>query len=133
MIYVVKELPEHVKLSPRLREQASVYLCVESLGVDYYIAATPKVRRLLCLDKHGHDAKPDMRRSWRTYDKADALRDIINSLELQVRDVELAGIEENVKEALLDRMDALMTPTVRGAIKGEQLLLEAKRNESDHN
>jgi len=132
MIYVVKKLPKHVKLSEHLRKQSSVFLCVQSFGINYYIPATPDIRRLLCLNKDGHDAKPDMRRSWWSMDKADALRDIISALELQVRDVVLAGIEQNVKRALLERMDTLMTPTVRGAIKGEQMLLETKHSERDN-
>lgn len=129
MIYVVKELPEYVQLSDRLKGMASCYLCVQSFGVNYYIPATPNIRRLLCLNKDGHDAKPDMRRRWDSYQKANALRDIVSSLSLQVRDVELAEIEGNVKQALLHRMDELMTPTVRGAIQAEQMLLTSGKEQ----
>ena len=117
MIEIVKELPEHVELSQHLRERADFYLCVQSLGVSYYIPATPDVRRLLSLDKRGRDAKPDGRRRWTIYDKGDALRDIVSALSLQVRDVELAGVEQNVTETLLDRMREVMSPTVRRLVQ----------------
>jgi hypothetical protein len=120
MMYVVHELPEHVELSPHLKDRADFYLCVQSFGVSYYIPATAKIRRLLCLDKKGRDAKPDMRLRWWSMDKADALRDIISALELQVRDVVLAGVEQNVTATLLERMEAVMQPTVRRLVNKAQ-------------
>ena len=119
MLYIVKELPEGVELSPRLRERADFFLSVQSFGVSFYIPATPKIRRLLCLDKHGRDVKPDMRRRWWNYDKADALRDIVCSLELQVRDVVLTEIEGNVTRTLLNEMRGLMRPKVRSLIDAQ--------------
>jgi sulfite reductase alpha subunit-like flavoprotein len=116
MMYVVHELPDHVELSPNLRDRAEFYLCVQSFGISYYIPATPRIRRLLMLDKQGKDAKPDQRLRWWRMDKGEAVRDIIQSLELQVRDVVLAGIEQNVTHALLERMEAVMQPTVHGLV-----------------
>lgn len=123
MLHIVKELPDDVELSEHLRDRADFYLCVQSFGISFYIPATADVRRLLCLDKNGQDVKPDMRKRWWSYDKADALRTIINALELQIRDVMLAGIEENVTRILLDRMDAAMRPTVKSLIDRQVKML----------
>jgi hypothetical protein len=41
----------------------------------------------------------------------------VAALLLQVRDVVFAGVEENVKQALLDRMKQVMTPTVKQLIE----------------
>lgn len=113
---IVHELPEHVELSQHLRDKSPFFLVVQLLGITYYIAATPTVRRLLELDEKGKTEKPDRRRRWDRYKMEDALRDIINSLHLQVRDVVLAGIEQNVTETLLAKMQEAMRPTVRKAI-----------------
>lgn len=113
MLTVVRKLPKHVRLSERLREHAPFYLAVQHFGITYYVAATPKVRQLLGLNAKGEEAPPDRRRTWSRYDKADAVRDIIDALHLQVRDVVLAGIEQNVTQTLLERMDEAMRPTVR--------------------
>jgi hypothetical protein len=126
MMYVVHELPEGVRLSDHLRSQADFYIAVQSFGISYYIPATPRIRRLLMLDKHGLDAKPDMRLKWWRMSKADAIRDIIQAIELQVRDVVLAGIEQNVTDTLLDRMRDLMSPTVRGLIEDQTTKLLPK-------
>lgn len=123
---ITRKIPEHVELSPRLIEKAAFFILVQSLGITYYIAATPAVCRLLTLDKNGKDAKPDQRRRWDSFTKEDALRDIITSLELQVRDVVLAGIEENVSGVLLDRMAELMSPTIRAKIRS------AARGDAQH-
>jgi hypothetical protein len=128
---ITRKVPKHVELSPRLKEKAAFYIRIMSLGIPYYIAATPVVQRLLTLDKDGKDAKPDLRLRWDSYKKEDALRDIVSSLELQVRDVVLAGIESNVTDALLARMAEVMSPTVRAKIQAAanttdaQQLLEA--------
>jgi hypothetical protein len=119
MIEIVRELPAHVELSEHLRGRADFYLMVLSFGVGYYIPATPDVRRMLGLDKNGHWLKhPASARAWRNrqFDAADALRDIVGALSLQVRDVELAGVEEGVTRELLDRMATLMRPTIRKRI-----------------
>jgi adenosyl cobinamide kinase/adenosyl cobinamide phosphate guanylyltransferase len=68
------------------------------------------------LNSKGHDAQRDRRLRWSSIEKGNALRDIVASIELQVRDVVLAGIEENVTNQLLKRMDAALRPTVRQAI-----------------
>jgi hypothetical protein len=131
MMYIVWELPEHVELSEHLKKQAEFYICVQSFGISYYIPATPKIRRLIGLDTKGNDAEPDRRRKWSKYQKADAIRDIVAALELQVRNVVLAGIEENVKQALLQRMDEAMTPTVRAMVRGApRKLLAAPKEKS---
>ena len=114
---IVDELPDGIELSEHLRSQAAFYLRVPSFGIPYYIPATPKIRRLLGLDARGREAKPDGRLSWTLYDRASALRDIVSALHLQVRDVVLAGIEEDVKAALLERMNYLMTPTVQVMVR----------------
>lgn len=119
ILETVTELPDHVRLSPHLRERAEFYVVVLSFGVGYYIPATPKVQRLLGIDSRGRWVKkPPSLRQWdrRRFDNADALRDIAEALYLQLRDVELAEIERNVKEPLLDRMDEALTRTVRGMI-----------------
>jgi hypothetical protein len=116
MMQIVKKLPRHVKLSPHLRERAPFYVLITHFGLPYYIPGTPKIRRLLELDANGRPGQPDRRLRWRDFDKADALRDIVAALSLQVRDVELAGIEQGVTQALLDRMAEVMRPTVRGMI-----------------
>jgi len=119
MIEIVRELPDHVELSEHLRDRADFYLMVLSFGVGYYIPATDDVRLLFGIDKNGRWLKsPRSARAWRNrqFDGSAALRDIVSALSLQVRDVELAGVEQNVTRELLDRMEKLMQPTVRRAI-----------------
>lgn len=126
---IVHQLPEHVELSEHLREQAAFYICVESLGVGYYIPGTPEVCQLLELDSRGRDAKRDQRRRWNNFRKADALRDIVSALSLQVRDVELAGVERNVSATLLSQMRKAMRPTLRRTLEDHpkvMLMLENK-------
>jgi hypothetical protein len=65
MMYIVRELPEHVELSEHLKNQAEFYICVQSFGISYYIPATPKIRRLVGLDAKGNDAENDRRRKCR--------------------------------------------------------------------
>lgn len=120
---IVYELPDGVELSEHLREHATFYICVMYSGLNYYIAATPNVRRLFELNDKGEPDKPDKRRRWTEYEKAYALRDIIAALHLQTRDVVLAGIESNVSRTLLGRMDELMRPTVQREIANETRLL----------
>jgi hypothetical protein len=119
MLTIVKELPEHVELSQHLREGTPFYIKVTHFGVPYYIAGTTNVRQLLELDKNGKQGQRDRRLRWGEYQKADALRDIVSSLHLQVRDVALAGVEERVTTTLLDRMERALAPTVRRAVEGE--------------
>lgn len=113
---ITRELPEGVELSPHLREQATFFIEVMLDGITYYIAATPRVRRLFELDERGRPNKPDRRRSWDDFEKDKALRDIASSLHLQVRDVVLAGIEENVSRVLLGKMRRAMAPTIRAHV-----------------
>jgi hypothetical protein len=116
MIYIVDKLPDDVKLSEHLRGMAEFYLCVQSFGINYYIPATPRIRQLVELDSKGLDAPRDKRRRWDRYEKGDALRDIVAAIELQVRDVVLAGIERNVMDALLKRLEIALDKTVVRAV-----------------
>lgn len=134
MIEIVHEIPEGIELSPHLKGRTDFYLLVSSFGVGYYIPATDKVRRLLGIDAKGKWIKrpPSERRwRWRTFDTADALRDIINALHAQVRDVELAEIETNVRRALLNRMEEALAPTIRRTIEQHtppKLLTDEKKD-----
>jgi len=116
MMHFATELPDGVKLSEHHTKGVPFYIGVQSFGLTYWIPAKPKIRMLLELDVRGRDAKRDRRFRWDRYRKADALRDIVSALEIQVRDVVLAGIEQKVTDALLDRMREVMSPTVRGMI-----------------
>lgn len=120
MLHIVRKLPKHVELSQHLREQTAYYIGVQSLGITYYVPATPEIRDLLELDGRGRDARRDRRRRWTNCEKADALRDIVAALSLQARDVELAGIERNVTDALLDRMRGALHATVRKSVEAER-------------
>jgi hypothetical protein len=115
---IVKKIPRHVTLSKHLRARAPFFILVTEFGVPYYIAATPKVRQMLKLDIHGKPATPKQRRIWRDqFDNDDALRDVIASIHLQLRDVVLTGIEQDVTDTLLDKMREAMHPTVAGMIE----------------
>jgi hypothetical protein len=124
------KLPKHISLSPHLRERAAFYIVIMLQGSRFYIAATPEVRRMLRVDIHGKPAMPKRRRK-DEFDTEKALRDVLASVLLQLRDCVFAEIEGNVKQTLLHRMSQLMSPTVRGMIEtsaANRFLLEDHLN-----
>lgn len=106
----VPSLPKGIELSPHLIERASRFIVVSYIGQKLYIAETPPLRRLIGIDK------PKSRDWSRQMDADDALRDIIDSIALQLRDNVFAGIEENITESLLEEMRELMQPKIQQKI-----------------
>ena len=120
------KLPPGIKLSPHLMELADRFIPVQLFGRNFYIAGTPHVRRLLGID-------PPTGRTWRReHDAEAALRDIVSSLELQVRDNVLAGIQERVTETLLGEMRGMMGRRIEADIQAHTQSLLSNETEPQH-
>lgn len=125
-----KSLPSDITLSPDLMERACFFIEVSCMWGTYYIAATPDVCQVLQLTRHGNTSPS--KKSPRRFDQAKALRDIVSSMHLQIREGIMAGIGGEVTQALLERMDELMAPTVHLHVNSavQRKLLENPKTET---
>ena len=85
---------------------------------------------MLCIDKNGNRLKEEPSRikgRRRDFDNDDALRDIILSVQLQLRDHHLAQVEENVIDIVLEKMAQTMRKPVHQLTEHVAIEVERKK------
>jgi hypothetical protein len=112
MISYRKTLPDNVKLSGHLKEQADGYIGVTSLGKTYYIPITKDCKKLFGIKRRGETIEFTKGKLMDIYKFDDFIRTIINSIHLQIRDTIGIEIREELMREVMDKMNNVIVPQI---------------------
>jgi len=111
--HTVKHLPDHIKLCQDIRDRSPFYIVVQYFGHSYYVGATEHVRFLFGIDKNGQEVEGGRKRRGDFLEGEKAIRDVVLSLELQIRDYVLEGIQERVRDEVFEKLNELVSAPIR--------------------
>lgn len=117
---IVYKLPKDVGLSLHIREKAKAYFEIYFQGQKYYVPITKEMMiifNLRILKKKIEFPDAYKTRSCMT----EMLRDIIDSIHLQVRDGVCAGIEDSLHQQLKDGFSDLFAGVIHQKVRAEIL------------
>jgi len=112
---IVYKLPKDVELSQYLRDKALAYVVIMVGGIDYYVPITKQMKReFAIIERKGKliFTKSEIR-------VEDILREIIDAIYLQVRDVVCAGIEESLDQKLKEGFSTLFEKFLHKKVEQE--------------
>jgi len=123
---IVYKLPKEVELSQDLKERALGYIEIKYIGHSYYVPITKELKKIVKFKvrKGIIIFDYDMRNKLEDY-----IRDIVNSIYLQVRDVVCAGIHQSLTQEMHDGFDKLFRKPLWNEIEkraNKKMLLKDK-------
>lgn len=107
-----KTLPNHIKLSDHLKQQADGYIGVSLYGKSYYIPITKDCKKLFGIKRHREIIKFTKGKLMDDCKFADFVRTIIDSIYLQVRDTIGVEIREELLREVMDKMNNIIVPQI---------------------
>jgi len=123
---IVYKLPKGIKLSQYLKEKSLAYFRIKLYGHDYYVPITKDLKKALHLKIRRGKIIFSNSNSYRI---EDYLRDVIDGIYLQVRDVVCAEIHQSLTQEIHEGFDKMFSQPLWNRIEGEankKLLKEAK-------
>ncbi len=127
---IIYKLPKDIKLSEHLQEKAIAYFKLSLFGNPYYIVITKEMKKAF---KMQQSKGKILYSSFSTIQFEKILRDIVNSIQLQVCDDVCAGIEQSldqeIKQGFSNMFKKYLHKRVKDKVDNRFLQLENKGDE----
>ena len=124
---IIYKPPKHIKLSEHLQEKAIAYFNLQLFGQPYYVPITKDMKKAFRMKQSKGKI---LYSSFNTSQFETILRDIVNSIQLQVRDDVCAGIEQSldqeIKQGFSNMFKKYLHKRVKEKVDNKFLKLENK-------
>ena len=111
---IIYKLPKDIKLSKHLQEKAIAYYRLDIFGNPYYIVITKDLKKAFGMKQSKGEI---LYFSFDTIQFESILRDIVNSIQLQVRDDVCNGIEKSLDQELKQGFSNLFSKYLHKRVK----------------
>lgn len=114
---IIYKLPKGISLSKYLQEKAIGYWDIRLFGDHFYIPITKEMKKQFHLTKRKGEI---MSKNWKELERIyNIIRDIIDSIRIQIRDYTCAGIEQNLHQELQQGFSNLFEKYIHKRVRKE--------------